>query len=761
MRARVKAAVGVRSSAGRVRRPRLGLLVVALVVTSVAVLAAPALAGAATTLSVDAAAGPPSFNATGVTIPAGEYVTVTATGTWSVASGNPSRTSDANGVPGLTSSGFVDPSAPAGTLIGSLDGGSTWFAVGAGPTKVTGPGTLILSDNDYPTNFGDNTGSLSVTITDPVGPQSVTFLGADPAGGASINNGAPNYTVQQTVQDALVQWDDNGTWKAAYDVGVHPWGQVAGTNSWIACQPWFDSCTGTDATHVTTTYRLRFNVPSDWTNPTMTLTMRADNEASVTLNGQTIISDYVGSPTAESASVTPPLQAGVNELDFMITDWGGIAGFNYSAVLNFDASAPPTVLTGCLPGTYSDTGAQPCTDAPAGTYVATGWATSATPCAAGSYSADSGAVACDQAPVDTYVSAQGATAATPCPDGTTTNGLTGQTACVPIPPTITLQSIDPAANAAGWNNGPVTVTWSCTNSQTATVTAVLSSDGANQSATGTCIGAIDSSLTASDTQTGISIDQTAPTLAPSVSPDPVALNGSATASPNASDSGSGLASASCDPVDTSAYGDFTVSCSATDKAGNTATATASYEVAVQATKQQVLSEIQAAIGSGHRDGQEALRVAAGALQRAVQSRLWTDGNHPTNRLVFADEQLATDALSAYEHQRHTSVSDGTVQGWISSLVTADQGLASIAIADATAGGGNSRTLALASRELGAGNAEASHGRANAAIAHYATAWQLATQSGAKDVRHHGGDGKSVDHGPNNGGGGNHSKGGDR
>jgi len=73
-------------------------------------------------------------------------------------------------------------------------------------------------------------------------------------------------------------------------------------------------------------------------------------------------------------------------------------------------------------------------------------------------------------------------------------------------------------------------------------------------------------------------DATAPALAPTVSPNPVPLNGSATASPNAGDATSGIAVAGCDPVDTSSVGGHSVNCTATDQAGNTAGATASYSV---------------------------------------------------------------------------------------------------------------------------------------------------------------------------------------
>jgi hypothetical protein len=75
-------------------------------------------------------------------------------------------------------------------------------------------------------------------------------------------------------------------------------------------------------------------------------------------------------------------------------------------------------------------------------------------------------------------------------------------------------------------------------------------------------------------------DNTKPTLSPSVSPNPVVLNGSATASANAADLMSGIDSANtgCDPVVTGSVGPHTVACHATDNAGNMATASATYTV---------------------------------------------------------------------------------------------------------------------------------------------------------------------------------------
>ena len=74
------------------------------------------------------------------------------------------------------------------------------------------------------------------------------------------------------------------------------------------------------------------------------------------------------------------------------------------------------------------------------------------------------------------------------------------------------------------------------------------------------------------------IDSVAPTLSPTISPNPPTLGGAATASPNASDATSGVATQSCDAVNTSSVGAKTLTCTATDNAGNTTTVQVNYSV---------------------------------------------------------------------------------------------------------------------------------------------------------------------------------------
>ncbi|MBV8078916.1 MAG: VCBS repeat-containing protein, partial [Actinobacteria bacterium] len=107
-----------------------------------------------------------SYVDSGVSIPAGDAVVVSASGTWSV--GGPYGSYDANGSLGFSTETCArDTTAPEGALLGSTDGGSTWFRVGVGPTLVPGPGELLLAANDCPGFYGDNHGTQTVTIGSP------------------------------------------------------------------------------------------------------------------------------------------------------------------------------------------------------------------------------------------------------------------------------------------------------------------------------------------------------------------------------------------------------------------------------------------------------------------------------------------------------------------------------------------------------------------------------------------------------------------
>lgn len=145
-------------------------------------------------------------------------------------------------------------------------------------------------------------------------------------------------------------------------------------------------------------------------------------------------------------------------------------------------------------------------------------------------------------------------------------------------------SQSPAANANGWNNSDVTVSFTCSDATSGVATCsgptTLSGEGANQSATGNATD--NAGNTASTSVSGINIDKTAPTVA--LVGGPAAGGsyyfGSVPAAPtcSASDALSGLDGSCGVSGYGTAVGTHTVTATANDKAGNTNTASATYTV---------------------------------------------------------------------------------------------------------------------------------------------------------------------------------------
>jgi hypothetical protein len=154
-----------------------------------------------------------------------------------------------------------------------------------------------------------------------------------------------------------------------------------------------------------------------------------------------------------------------------------------------------------------------------------------------------------------------------------------------VVPSITLTSRLPVANAFGWNNTAVTVTWACSDGTSGPVAAAVStavaSQGQNQSATGTCLDVAGNS--ASDSHGNISIDTTAPVVAVTgVSQDAVYVLGAVPAAGcSTSDALSGVNTSATLAVTggvAPGVGTFTAACSdASDNAGNTAAASVTYK----------------------------------------------------------------------------------------------------------------------------------------------------------------------------------------
>jgi FG-GAP-like repeat len=160
-------------------------------------------------------------------------------------------------------------------------------------------------------------------------------------------------------------------------------------------------------------------------------------------------------------------------------------------------------------------------------------------------------------------------------------------------PTIT-SSQTPAANGAGWNNTNVTVSFSCSDDfsgvDTCTAPIVVSTEGANQSVSGS---ATDRAGNSASTSRAINLDKTPPSLTMPTLASNYLLNSVITLTFGATDSLSGLSSMTAtlngNPVTSGsavtlthlATNTFTLS--ATDVAGNTSTQTATFAVVYKFT----------------------------------------------------------------------------------------------------------------------------------------------------------------------------------
>jgi hypothetical protein len=135
----------------------------------------------------------------------------------------------------------------------------------------------------------------------------------------------------------------------------------------------------------------------------------------------------------------------------------------------------------------------------------------------------------------------------------------------------------------GWYTTGVSVAWHWTDGGSGidashcTQTSTSSGDGSSVTVSSSCK---DLAGNMSSDSRSFKIDTIKPQLAPTLSTSTIALNQTGvTASPGATDAGgSGVASSSCGAINTSSVGDHTVTCTATDNAGNSNSSTIHYTV---------------------------------------------------------------------------------------------------------------------------------------------------------------------------------------
>jgi hypothetical protein len=133
--------------------------------------------------------------------------------------------------------------------------------------------------------------------------------------------------------------DGGETWHKAYLTGWHPWGFAPGTNSWINFDP-----SPFVGLNTTTDYRIRFYVPTEFSDPKMNFILKADNRATLSINGTNIgvITGY-NSGSAGDATLAQAIKPGLNEIKIRLEDWGGWVGMNYRIDIEMEADEPLTI----------------------------------------------------------------------------------------------------------------------------------------------------------------------------------------------------------------------------------------------------------------------------------------------------------------------------------------------------------------------------------------------------------------------------------
>lgn len=152
-------------------------------------------------------------------------------------------------------------------------------------------------------------------------------------------------------------------------------------------------------------------------------------------------------------------------------------------------------------------------------------------------------------------------------------------------PTIT-GSRTPAANANGWNNTDVTVGFECDDSGSGIASCsgptTLTAEGTGQSVTGTATD--NAGNTAQATVGGINIDRTAPSIVFEGNAGTYTLDQTVVITCTASDALSGIDTVDCPEVNSPAMalggGTHTLTATATDRAGNTATESTTFVIVV-------------------------------------------------------------------------------------------------------------------------------------------------------------------------------------
>ena len=500
---------------------------------------------------VDLAASGPA----GANVKLGDTITVTATVSNSGSAAD-SVILDLNLLPGGTAS--ADCSGPTPATASLPKGARQTFTFTC--TMVTGNGTLAFAVG---ITAVDHTSDAGLSIG-PSTSNTVTVLNQPPAIAVSATAGSAAYA--------------SGTWTSS-DVVVtftctpatgHPIVKIVTVNSEGANQTVSDTCTDLAGNQASGSFS---GIDIDKTPPRISSLSLPPANAYGWYNTDVTTtwtcSDALSGPRQANGSSTVSSEGANQVVTATCTDQAGNTASSAGGTVSIDKTppgitaqvSPPAPANGWYHGAV--TVAFNCTDSLSG--VAPGYPRGDTTLIGDTPGTVVGGTCRDQA-------------------GNSASATAGPIRIDNTPPVLQLQSISPATAAVGWSNGPVTVTWTCTDAVSGPVTPIVTRTlTASGSATATC--SDNAGNSASATQTGIRIDTVPPSVT-IVSP----VNGSTyhqgahvIANFSCQDADSGIAFctgtvASGQPLPLDTLGPHSFTVTAVDKAGNQTVVTRTYTV---------------------------------------------------------------------------------------------------------------------------------------------------------------------------------------
>lgn len=264
---------------------------------------------------------------------------------------------------GINDDGYVAASSNA-QMFSVLwkDGVSTTITPSFAPQYNGQPGNPLLKGSTLASNgldggWNTHAWTLALPSAPPPPPtQTLTILG----GSGNVGEFAANVEYYNPA---------TGNWQPAYLAGgSHPWGNITGTNQWINYIPSLNSDPGVSSVRLNPTwylYRVRFTVPADALDPTMTFSIKADNWAQVAINGVSTAPATATPPWSQvkangvsvglaiegqannfnaDAIFSQALVAGENTITLNVGDWGGLNGFNFRIDLTVKSAQPLEIV---------------------------------------------------------------------------------------------------------------------------------------------------------------------------------------------------------------------------------------------------------------------------------------------------------------------------------------------------------------------------------------------------------------------------------